>query len=410
MPVELTILMPCLNEAETLALCIAKARSFLQRTGIEGEIPIADGSTDGSQVVARNQGARVVEIAARGYGAALIGGIASAHGRFVIMGDADNSYDFSRLDAFVAQLRGGAELVMGNRFSGGIAPGAMPGLHRYLGNPVLSGIGRLFFSSPVRDFHCGLRGFDRAAIIALGLQARGMEFASEMVVKATSHRLKMVKFPPHSSQTAAAAAAPAAVGVTVGSTLPVSCCFFRHAGCSLHPGLALTLVGLLSMVWLAPEQRQVGSVVLGIHTFLYSGVATVLGVQATSFAVFATVFAIQVGLRPSDARITWLTGQVTFERGLIWGVLLVLVGFTGSAYALFQWGSADFGPLGPRTNDARRHSLCHRGAGGFSGFFGGFLCEHVAACPASSRLTVAIDYFHWAIPGPSAKSLRLACP
>src|SRR5579871_3123197 len=191
---ELTILMPCLNEAETIERCIDKARSFLARSGIEGEVLVADnGSTDGSQDIARAHGARVVDVPLRGYGSALSAGIYAARGRYVIMGDSDDSYDFSRLDAFVAKLRAGYQLVMGNRFHGGIAPGAMPPLHRYLGNPVLSALGRRFFQSPCGDFHCGLRGFERNAILALDLQAPGMEFASEMVVKATISRLRIAE-------------------------------------------------------------------------------------------------------------------------------------------------------------------------------------------------------------------------
>src|SRR5690348_527495 len=191
---ELTILMPCLNEAETLERCISKARSFLIRSGTVGEILIADnGSTDGSQSIAQMHGARVVAISERGYGSALRGGIKAAQGRFVIMGDSDDSYDFSRLDDFLQQLREGYQLVMGNRFRGGIAPGAMPPLHRYLGNPVLSAVGRLFFRSPCGDFHCGLRGFDRDAVLDLDLQASGMEFASEMVVKASISKLKIAE-------------------------------------------------------------------------------------------------------------------------------------------------------------------------------------------------------------------------
>ena len=193
---ELTILMPCLDEAETLAACIGKARGFLARTGIRGEILIADnGSTDGSQDIARAAGARVVAVGERGYGAAIAGGIAAAHGRCVIMGDADDSYDFSNLDAFVAALRDGADLVMGNRFRGGIAPGAMPWHHRYLGNPVLSSVGRLFFRTRIGDFHCGLRGFSRAAVLGLNLRTTGMEYASEMVVKATLARLDVREVP-----------------------------------------------------------------------------------------------------------------------------------------------------------------------------------------------------------------------
>jgi glycosyltransferase involved in cell wall biosynthesis len=193
---ELTILMPCLNEARTLPACIGKARAFLARSGVVGEVVIADnGSTDGSPELACGLGARVVAVAEKGYGSALLGGIRAAHGRFVVMGDADDSYDFSRLDQFVDHLRAGAQLVMGNRFAGGIQPGAMPPLHRYLGNPVLSTIGRLLFHSPCRDFHCGLRGFARDAILGLDLSASGMEFASEMVVKATVGRLRISEVP-----------------------------------------------------------------------------------------------------------------------------------------------------------------------------------------------------------------------
>jgi glycosyltransferase involved in cell wall biosynthesis len=193
---ELTILMPCLNEAETLAVCIRKAQAYLQRSGVAGEVVIADnGSTDGSQAIAEGLGARVVPVAQRGYGAALIAGIATAHGRFVIMGDSDDSYDFSRLDQFVAALRAGSDLVMGNRFKGGIAKNAMPPLHRYLGNPVLSTVGRVLYRAPVGDFHCGLRGFSRAAILGLKLNTPGMEFASEMVIKATLTGLKITEVP-----------------------------------------------------------------------------------------------------------------------------------------------------------------------------------------------------------------------
>ena len=195
-PLELTILMPCLNEARTLPACIAKARRFLDTAGVRGEVLVADnGSTDGSQALAMSLGARVVDVPERGYGAALIAGIDAARGRFVVMGDSDDSYDFEHLQPFVDALRGGAQLVMGNRFAGGIRPGAMPPLHRYLGNPVLSFIGRAFFKVRVRDFHCGLRGFERDALLALGLHCKGMEFASEMVVKAALGGLRIAEVP-----------------------------------------------------------------------------------------------------------------------------------------------------------------------------------------------------------------------
>src|SRR5687767_10394655 len=193
---ELTVLMPCLDEAETVGRCVAKARGFLERAGIQGEVLVVDnGSSDGSVRLAEQAGARVVQERRRGYGNALRSGIEQARGRFVVMGDADDSYDFSALDPFLERLRAGADLVIGNRFQGGIAARAMPPLHRYLGNPVLTGIGRLFFRSPVGDFHCGLRGFRRDAIVALGLSTEGMEFASEMVVRATVEGLRIVEVP-----------------------------------------------------------------------------------------------------------------------------------------------------------------------------------------------------------------------
>ncbi|HEX8868831.1 MAG TPA: glycosyltransferase family 2 protein, partial [Lentzea sp.] len=196
MDCELTILMPCLNEAETLETCIRKAQGYLERSGVVGEVLIADnGSTDGSQKIATDLGARVVDIPAKGYGNALLGGIRAARGKFVIMGDADDSYDFSNLDDYVTRLRAGADLVMGNRFKGGIEPGAMPPLHKYLGNPVLSAVGVLFFKAPVRDFHCGLRGFQRDVMLKVGLHTSGMEFASEVVVKSCLAGLRIEEVP-----------------------------------------------------------------------------------------------------------------------------------------------------------------------------------------------------------------------
>ena len=229
---ELTILMPCLNEAETLAVCIEKAQGYLDRSGVSGEVLIADnGSTDGSQEIARSLGARVVNISSKGYGNALIGAIEDALGTYVIMGDADDSYDFSDLDHFVERLRAGDELVMGNRFRGGIAPGAMPPLHKYLGNPVLSAIGRVLFRSPIKDFHCGLRGFNRQSMVDLHLQATGMEFASEMVVKSTLGGLASARCPRPSRRTAVRGRRICAAGAT-GGVISGSCSFSVRAGCS----------------------------------------------------------------------------------------------------------------------------------------------------------------------------------
>jgi glycosyltransferase involved in cell wall biosynthesis len=195
-PLELSIVMPCLNEARTVGTCVRKALAYLDRHNIRGEVIVADnGSVDGSEAIVASLGARVIRVASRGYGNALRAGIDAAHGRFVIMGDSDDSYDFGDLDPFVSKLREGYQLVMGNRFRGGIKPGAMPALHRYLGNPVLTAVGRLFFRSLCRDFHCGLRGFDRRAVLDLDLQASGMEFASEMVVRASISKLRIAEVP-----------------------------------------------------------------------------------------------------------------------------------------------------------------------------------------------------------------------
>ena len=253
---ELTILMPCLNEAETLATCIDKARRYLDTSGIRGEILVADnGSTDGSREIAAEHGARVVAVAERGYGAALKAGIKAAAGRYVIMGDADDSYDFSNLHPFVAKLREGVELVMGNRFKGGIAPGAMPGLHKYLGNPVLSGIGRLFFKSPIGDFHCGLRGFHRNAIAALGLESPGMEFASEMVVKATL-RHKAIAEVPTTLSPDGRSRPPHLRSWRDGWRHLRFLMLFCPKWLFFYPGLVLLAAGLASMVWLVPQPRR----------------------------------------------------------------------------------------------------------------------------------------------------------
>ena len=344
---ELTILMPCLDEAETLSRCIAKARAYLERSGVAGEVLIADnGSTDGSIDIAGKAGARVVHEKRKGYGSALRAGIAAARGRYIIMGDADDSYDFTALDPFIAALRGGADLVMGNRFKGGIAPQAMPPLHRYLGNPVLSGIGRLFFRSPIGDFHCGLRGFRTEAMRALGLATDGMEFASEMVVRATVEGLRIAEVPATLSPD--------------GRSRPPHLRSFRDGWrhlrfllllsprwLFLYPGAALMLVGLASMLWLLPGPRVLLGFGLGVNTLVYSSAAIVCGVQAVSFALFAKVFAVNARLLPPDPRISHLTSPGSLEIGMAAGLLLLLSGLAGGAYALGLWSLASFGALNP---------------------------------------------------------------
>ena len=344
---ELTILMPCLNEAETLARCITKARDFLIRSGIVGEVLIADnGSTDGSQQIAEVQGARVVPIREKGYGSALLGGIRAARGRYVVMGDSDDSYDFSRLDGFVEKLRAGYQLVMGNRFRGGIAPGAMPPLHRYLGNPVLSTIGRMFFRSPCGDFHCGLRGFDRQAVLALDLQAPGMEFASEMVVKATLRRLRMAEVPTTLSPDGRSRA-PHLKSWRDGWRHLRFLLLFSPRWLFLLPGAALFLTGLAMMVWLVPAPRHFAGVTLDIHTLFYAALAVVVGFHSMLFWMFTKVYGMREGIVPPDPRFDAVMRLVTLEVGLIAGGLLLLIGLGLGIYALSAWGSVEFGVLAP---------------------------------------------------------------
>ena len=340
---ELTILMPCLNEAETLGVCIAKARAFLARSGVPGEILIADnGSTDGSRDIAWAAGARVVTVDGKGYGRALLGGIQAARGRYIIMGDADDSYDFSDLDGFVTGLRGGFALVMGNRFKGGIKPDAMPALHRYFGNPVLSMIGRLFFRSPCCDFHCGLRGFDRDAILGLDLNAPGMEFASEMVVKATIRRLPITEVPtvlwPDGRSRA-----PHLRSWRDGWRHLRFLLLFSPRWLFLYPGLAALLLGLAGMAWHLPIPRGMG----GVNTLFYASLAVVVGFHSVMFYGFARLYGIQQGLAPPDPRFSRLAKAVTLEMGLLIGLALLVLGIGLAAAAVSAWARTAFNGLGP---------------------------------------------------------------
>ncbi len=349
-PVELTILMPCLNEAETLATCIAKARNFLARTGISGEVLIADnGSTDGSQGIAEAAGARVVPVPERGYGAALNGGIAAARGRYVIMGDADDSYDFSQLDAFVEKLRQGYKLVMGNRFRGGIAPGAMPWLHRYIGNPVLSFVGRLFFGTQVRDFHCGLRGFERQAILDLNLRTSGMEFASEMVVKATLSRLTITEVPTTLSPDGRSRP-PHLRSFRDGWRHLRFLLLFSPRWLFLYPGIALILFGLVVGGILLPGPlRLPNGVVIDLHTFLVAAMCIVVGLQSVSFALIGRRFATRYGFIPPSGNFHRLLEGITLERMLVVAAGLMLVGFVALGWGLVEWADRGFGPLSAST-------------------------------------------------------------
>jgi len=345
--VELSIVMPCLNEAETLAACLQKARRFLHENQITGEIIVADnGSTDGSPTLAAQHGARVVHVAAKGYGSALLGGIAAARGRFIIMGDADDSYDFLHLLPFVEKLRAGCDLVMGNRFLGGIQPGAMPPLHRFLGNPLLTGLGRLFFHSPAGDFHCGLRGFSRAAVEKMNLQTTGMEFASEMVVKASLLGLNIAEVPTTLAPDGRRRP-PHLRPWRDGWRHLRFLLLYSPRWLFLYPGVMLMLLGLAVGLWLAPGPQKIGGVTFDVHTLLYAGLAVLIGFQAVLFALFTKIFAITEGLLPEDARLNRLFNYITLETGLAVGAALVLLGLGGSIHAVQLWGKTSFGPLEP---------------------------------------------------------------
>jgi glycosyltransferase involved in cell wall biosynthesis len=344
---EVSIVMPCLNEAETLAACIKKAQSALNQNNVHGEIIIADnGSTDGSPMIAARLGARVMHVATKGYGSALMGGITGARGKYIIMGDADDSYDFTALAPFLTKLRQGYDLVMGNRFKGGILSGAMPPLHRYFGNPILTGIGRLFFRSPCGDFHCGLRGFSKDAALKMDLRATGMEFASEMVVKATLFNMKIGEVPTTLSPDGRSRP-PHLRSWRDGWRHLRFLLLYSPRWLFLNPGLLLMLTGLIIGGLILPGPRTIGRVTFDVHTLLYSMAAIILGFQAVVFAFFTKTFAIREGLHPKGSRLDVWQRVFTLERGLLVGGMLTLGGLTGSIYALSDWGANRFGPLDP---------------------------------------------------------------
>ena len=344
---ELTIVMPCLNEAETLEVCINKARGFIEKYGIDGEVVIADnGSTDGSQGLATKCGARVVDVAAKGYGCALMGGIRAARGRYVIMGDADDSYDFVNLMPFVEKLREGHDLVMGNRFRGGIKPNAMPPLHKYLGNPVLTFIGRLLFKSPSGDFHCGLRGFRKDAAMELDLRTTGMEFASEMVVKMTLNKKRIAEVPTTLSKDGRSRP-PHLRSWHDGWRHLRFLLLYSPRWLFFYPGLAAMLIGVVTWAYLLPSPQLVGGIRLDVHTLLYGALLLMLGYQSVIFAVFTKVFAISEGLLPEDPRLEKHLSEVSLEKGLICGGLALLLGIAGSIFAVVNWEMTGFGGLNP---------------------------------------------------------------
>jgi glycosyltransferase involved in cell wall biosynthesis len=342
---ELSIIMPCLNEARTVAMCVDKAVRGLRALGVSGEVIVADnGSTDDSPAIASAAGARVVLVETKGYGAALMGGIAAAKGRYVLMADADASYDLGRIGPFLERLRAGDDLVMGNRFKGGIEPGAMPSLHRYVGNPVLSFVARLFFGGGVGDFHSGMRAFRTQAIRQLDLRTTGMEFASEMAVKARLHNLKVSEVPirlypdkrgrpPHLRTW------------RDGWRHLRFLLLYSPRWLFLYPGAALMVVGLLVGLWLLPGTQIAAGVGFDVHTLIYAAGAVILGFQAVVFALFTKIFAISEGLLPEDPRLNRLFRYITLEWGIVTGVLLLMVGLGTGIAAVRLWQEASFGAL-----------------------------------------------------------------
>jgi glycosyltransferase involved in cell wall biosynthesis len=341
---ELTILMPCLNEAETLAVCIRKAREFLRTRGVSGEVLIADnGSTDGSVSIALAEGARVVQAPVRGYGSALIHGIKSARGRYVVMGDADDSYDFLGLDPFLQRLRAGDELVMGNRFKGGISRGAMPFLHRYLGNPVLSFIGRLFFHVPIGDFHCGLRGFARERMLGLTLVSPGMEFASEMIVKAQLQGLRITEVAT-TLRPDGRSRAPHLKTWSDGWRHLKFLLLHSPRWLFLYPGAICFFVGLLltAALYAGPRVLTFG-VTLDVHSLIVGCLLMLVGAQSSTFGLIAHRHAVRIGLLPMDEEVRRPT--FTMERMLMIAALLMLIGFIGLGHNVWAWSRSGFGSL-----------------------------------------------------------------
>lgn len=343
---ELTILMPCLNEAETLNICIQKARKFLDDYHVEGEILIADnGSTDGSQEIALREGVRVVAAERKGYGSALIAGCSAAEGKYVIMGDADDSYDFSNLMPFVEKLREGYELVMGNRFAGGIEDGAMPWLHRYIGNPVLSFIGRVFFKSWIGDFHCGLRGYNRASILRLGLKTTGMEYASEMVVMAELNHLKITEVPTTLKKDGRSRA-PHLRSFRDGWRHLKFLFMYAPNWLFLYPGILLLLAGCAGSVLLLTGQIRFFHTVLGIHTLLYCMFFLLIGFNIIDMFLIVKLYAYNHHFIPEQKSVDW-NDKLKEDRFILWGGVLTVSGIALSVCALLYWKHQGYSALVP---------------------------------------------------------------
>ncbi|NQU32630.1 MAG: glycosyltransferase family 2 protein [Bacteroidetes bacterium] len=342
---EITILMPCLNESETLAICINKAQRFLKENKISGEVLIADnGSTDNSIAIALKEGAKVVTVEEKGYGSALITGINSAAGKYIIMGDADDSYDFYHLEGFVDKLRNGNDLVMGNRFKGGIKKGAMPFLHRYVGNPVLSFIGRVFFNSIIKDFHCGLRGFHKERIKKLGLITPGMEFASEMVVKATILNYRMAEVPIilHAD---GRSRSPHLNTWRDGWRHLVFLLMYSPKWLFFFPSIFILLISLAGLSALLTGTQHIFNLNLDIHTLTLAGSMVVLSYQLFLFAIFIRIYSVNQGYYPAKKKHMLFFKIFTLERGIVIGFMLLLFGIVIFTYLIGKWYDMGFGEI-----------------------------------------------------------------
>lgn len=343
-----TILMPCLNEAETLAFCVRQAVAALRDNHVSGEVLVADnGSTDGSQQIAIAEGARVVPVAVRGYGAALMAGIENARGKYVLMADADASYNFGHLPRFLAKLEEGNDLVMGNRFGGEIQPGAMPPLHRYLGNPVLSFIGRLFFGIPVRDFHCGIRAMRRDAIRSLNLKTTGMEFASEMVVRASLSGLRIAEVPTDLAPDGRSRP-PHLRTWRDGWRHLRFLLLFSPRWLFFYPGVITFFAGLLISAWLIAGPRTIGHWTFDVDTLTYALGLVLIGAHISVFAVSAKVFGTKEGFLRPNPQFERVFQYINLEAGLLFGCALLVLGLVTLGYAVSIWHAADFGNLAPQ--------------------------------------------------------------
>jgi glycosyltransferase involved in cell wall biosynthesis len=345
---RLTILMPCLNEAETIESCVRKAFGSLERLNLTGEVVVADnGSTDGSRERAQALGARVVPVADRGYGAALQAGIMAAKGDWIVMGDADDSYDFSHLVPFISRLEEGYDLVMGCRLprgGGTIMPGAMPWKHRWLGNPGLSWLGQLFFRAPVTDIYCGLRAFSRAAILRLNLLAPGMEFACEMVIKATLHGLRITEVPITLYQDGRTRAPHLRTWRDGWRTLRFML-LFSPRWLFLWPGLAIFVIGLFGMLLMSGGPLALGQIHAERNSMLVSGMFMLVGYQAVFFGLFTKIYSQLMGLRPEDTRLERWFKLFSLEKGILFGLLLLAAGGALLLGAIAKWAAVHFGSL-----------------------------------------------------------------